>query len=566
MTPRFHALLSLVCWSLATLASLAIIATTVFVADRGFDITDEAWYVLWSTEPAQYLYSGTMFGHLLAPLMKLAGGDIALFRIFGLAPLLIVAGSCWVAWLGRRIAPPLVNMEASICLAALSLFALGAEWLATPSYNTLAILGGFALLAAMGLLTRDAHWSLAALLAALAGLCAVASRPTAGAMYGLIYAVGIVLTARSARQALRNFAAAGVATAAVALLLGLFVVDAPAIWRQYAVFWSLWIGAGDLVTQTGSQMRNFMFSASQGGLLLAGFGLVCLAAAVRQMLPRTAIRVTVAVASAYLALAIFLLQDADHPAPLVMLMTCGAISAAAIAVPANAMRPYIMLALATLIPFAALVGTNNSLAHFAFIAMGITAAVTVIVAGRVLGGNAAAIVALALTLVLGNELRGSLSVPYRLPADMWSQMTAFAFPRHGTLHLDGRTYAMLHAAREAGRADRLGEDAPVLDFTGQSPGIVLAMGGSTPGLPWLVGGYDWSDRQLVAVLQSLNEDTRRRAWILWGDNPRAVKRNRLLELGFDLDKDYVSVAHLTHSSRDWTVGIYAPRRNGDAGQ
>ncbi|WP_019172834.1 hypothetical protein [Pseudaminobacter salicylatoxidans] len=553
------------CWILASLASLAIILGALYIVDRGFDITDEAYYLFWISAPGEYLYSGTMFGHLLEPFMALAGGDIATLRRLSLVLLVIISGAGWFAWKPETSASLLSSATIALCLSAFSLFLQGNLWIPTPSYNALAIFAGFALFAALGLLARDAAWPAAALLAGFAGLCSFASRPSAGAAFAAIYAAAIIVSARSPRQALRDFLAAGVATLLLGILFGLLIVDPAAIWRQYQQFSLLWMGSGELSSQLGKQLHSFATSPSRGALLVAGFGLIGLALVIRRLAPSVAKRGVVALAALYLLIACGLIVSIEHhlnyPILLIMLATCSAIAIISIAMVLDSNRPahpYVVLALALLIPFVAQLGTGSDITRAAFNSLGVTAVVVVVSTARAFGRNVAAIPALCFVVMLACTLWASLAKPYRLPADIWSQSTAFAFPRHGTLLLDSGTHAMLSTIRDAAVLHGFAEDTPVLDFTGQSPGIVFAMGGSAPGTPWLVGGYQWSDRQLVAILDSLSEEQRRNAWILWGENRRAVSRDRLRELGFDLGTGYSLVTEVPHSIQKWRIGVYAP--------
>jgi len=550
------------CWVLAAAISLAFMVIGLYVADRGFDITDEAYHVLWSTAPGQYLYTGTMSGHLLAPIMKLAGGDIATFRATGMVLLAVMAGATWFAWRGRENSSVRSGVAIAIALAGSIFFYQATSWLGTPSYNSLALFAGYALFAATGLLARNGSWQAAAFLAGLAGLCAAASRPPAGAAFALIYAMAIVVSARTPRQALRDFVAAGIATLVLAALLALFVVDAPAIVRQYANFWSLWMGTNEVTSRSHGQLTGFLIAQAEGVPLSIGFGVVALSAIARWYDRFAARSAVVALAVVYFVYAYVQTRMSAYTIPEVMQISCGALSLISIAICVGdkaRIRGLLVLALAVLIPFVASLGSANLFARAAFQFIGIAAVGVVIATASVFGQRIAAIPALGFVLMLTQYLPDSLAKPYRLPADIWSQTIPFEFPGHGTLRLDARTHAMLEGVARVTETHGFRHGMPVLDFTGQSPGIAVAIGGATPGTPWLVGGYDWSDRQLVAVLDSLGEAQRHAAWVIWGDNQRAVDRTRLAELGFDLDADYVLVGEVQHASQDWSIGVYSPR-------
>jgi hypothetical protein len=99
---------------------------------------------------------------------------------------------------------------------------------------------------------------------------------------------------------------------------------------------------------------------------------------------------------------------------------------------------------------------------------------------------------------------------------------------------------------------------PVLDFTGESPGVVMALGGTPPGTPWLVGGHDWSDRLLRFVLAGMDPQDQRKAWLLWG-GPRTFSEALLRELGFDLERNYRLVCMVRRAGAAWDILLFAPR-------
>ena len=65
---------------------------------------------------------------------------------------------------------------------------------------------------------------------------------------------------------------------------------------------------------------------------------------------------------------------------------------------------------------------------------------------------------------------------------------------------------------------------PILDATGDGPGLVYALGGRPLGVAWLLGGYPGSERVAARLLDGLSVVDLRRAWLLSAaDNPRALR-------------------------------------------
>ena len=114
---------------------------------------------------------------------------------------------------------------------------------------------------------------------------------------------------------------------------------------------------------------------------------------------------------------------------------------------------------------------------------------------------------------------------YRLRTGLLDQDTVITLgPQARPLRLDGATRDSLVASRRqlAEAGFRAGD--PMLDATGDSPGLVYALGGRPLGVAWLIGGYPGSERVAARVLDGVPVAELRRAWVLTGDGqPRALR-------------------------------------------
>lgn len=85
---------------------------------------------------------------------------------------------------------------------------------------------------------------------------------------------------------------------------------------------------------------------------------------------------------------------------------------------------------------------------------------------------------------------------------------------------------------------------PVIDLTGQSPGLLFAMGARNVGRPWLVGGYPGSFDYVTQSLARVSCKKLAAAWVLTEpDGPRSISSNVMKSFGGNLSSDY----HLTGS-------------------
>lgn len=97
-------------------------------------------------------------------------------------------------------------------------------------------------------------------------------------------------------------------------------------------------------------------------------------------------------------------------------------------------------------------------------------------------------------------------------------------PTDSTVYVDPMTRKALEdlqaMAREAGM--RPGQD--ILDLTGDGPGLIYILGGKPLGSPWLLGGMPGSDASIEQVMTKVDAEKIRRAWVLVSvDNSRRMK-------------------------------------------
>lgn len=78
-------------WAAAAVA-LCTFFLIVFNINRGFDITDESFYIMWSRHPGDVAAWFSRYGFYTGILLRLAGGNFVLFRFLGLLSLLAAAG------------------------------------------------------------------------------------------------------------------------------------------------------------------------------------------------------------------------------------------------------------------------------------------------------------------------------------------------------------------------------------------------------------------------------------------------------------------------------------------
>ena len=137
-------LLQIFCFSIMVLVSLAHVFRFIEDLSRGIDLTDESFYLVYSTFPDSILASVTSFGYYTKIILDLANGDIYWFRVTGF---LILLGTSFFfsCELNKYITvkTSLDNrlLEVSwIVVSTMSLFSYYSTWVVTPSYNLIVLL------------------------------------------------------------------------------------------------------------------------------------------------------------------------------------------------------------------------------------------------------------------------------------------------------------------------------------------------------------------------------------------------------------------------------------------
>jgi hypothetical protein len=124
------------------------------------------------------------------------------------------------------------------------------------------------------------------------------------------------------------------------------------------------------------------------------------------------------------------------------------------------------------------------------------------------------------------QLRAALDVAhtYRQRTALGEQHVPVQLGRQGTrLLVDAGTAQTLKRVTEAAAQAGWHHGQPLLDFTGDGPGLIFALGAQPIGVPWLLGGYAGSEAAAQRLLSSQPEGLLRRAWMISSStNPRRI--------------------------------------------
>jgi hypothetical protein len=149
------------------------------------------------------------------------------------------------------------------------------------------------------------------------------------------------------------------------------------------------------------------------------------------------------------------------------------------------------------------------------------------------------------TLLVAFVFLSSISTPYRQDGSLFNLNTSpggtnrIAVP-FVSAETSRTIYALKHIIN--GVDPKIRRPLSVLDLTGQSPGLIFAVGGKTIGQPWLAGGYPGSEAALRWVLSLLAPCERTNSLVLVEEHGSRSLSTELLSKGdWNFERDYRSL-------------------------
>jgi hypothetical protein len=545
--------------SLIVVASAALTARTVWLMDRGFDFTDQSFYLMSIQRPADYALTYGLWAYALKPFYELAGGSIAcLQRIdalvligFGCLAGMVVLSRARLNWR----APAGMQILAVCAALPLAYYTL---WLPTPSYNWFALLGGVALFNAILLLRTPDSTKSSAIWAALAAVLAACARPHNALGYGVLYfaAVLLALPTTTARVTQLVWAAAATIMAALAVASLLPVADT---FKQISEYDAIFGMSNPIAFSFMGQQLEFLLDGKAWLLSPVLFGAIMFmrrdGRTIHQNIPGGLRALLIAAALAVMLGAV--LSEILNP----NINRLGARTAAfAFAVLILAalkedidLRAIKLLAVAAFIPWAATLGTSNPIHqqlpffYGLWIAIAFAAFVIAVQKSRA-AVTAASVMALCLTFF---GMNFGLSSPYRLATPLAMQIVRTQTGWGSELKLDTKTSAFIQGLRDAARQGGLSRGCMAIDLTGVLPGAVFVMDGQMPVFPWL-----FSNHLAQEYLKRLGPERLAKSWLITGAR-EALSIQQQSELGIDFQRHRL-IAELRHPLDDTPVRVYAP--------
>ena len=548
----------------SAIVTLATLSWVLWYSRYGIDFTDESFYFVWISNPFNYSVSATQFGFVYHPLYELLNGNVAALRQ---ANILITLCLAWVlanVFLKNVFGDqclertPRLIISGAIATAALTSLVFVGMWLPTPSYNSLALQA--LLFAATGLLLADKHATRASLigwfLIGVGGWLAFMAKPTTAAALGLCIGFYLLLAGKFSARLLAISVAASVGF----IVFSAFIIDGSIIafidrLKGGAELLKI-LGGGHTVAQA-LRLDNFQFNERGKFFLNAGAAVIFFTAYFSQaknksmVLGSTLLSITFAIAS--LAV-VFGLVDKNLYAGQFQGFLLWSVPYAAILTGfaiyrfegfLQISRPQWALALIFIVlPHVYAFGTNNN-----YWSAGASAGIFWVLAGLVLLSPIAPnrkFQALLLPLGLAVQLitvaivQTGIETPFRQPQPLRDNDYKLEIGEPGSTLVLSKGFGQYFAgAIDIAKKTGFKKRTPMIDLSGQSPGILYAIGAKNIGQPWTIGGYPGSDALAVAMLKKVTCKELAVAWLLAEpEGPRKISPEILLSFGANLDIDY----------------------------
>lgn len=567
-------------------------------ASRGFDLTDEAFYLLSYRSPESIEATFSMFGFLGAPVYRFVDGDISLLRGLGIASLLLT--SACAAWITLRqfAAPTPISDWLNVLLPTEAGALFYESWLLTPGYNWMTLAGLQVFWAGALLWMRTKDRRLSATGSMLIGAAAAFiwwTKPTSAALLPLL-PLGILIVRRNAWRSL--LAPPALLAGVLGLALGLSLPFLAGLDRDG---WLAIIERGIVYQQilkpddhssivlifTDGLWRWFEFiliNPLQILWLLPIGAAVALSRRWRRRPPtaremrfaRTFFRAWWALS--FTLLGAMILLSVGYWALNVLLLTFSFWTTRwlmnARDEPLARLRPKLRRAALGLLPFGLafvfVFGTINryqsqsGMAAYFFV----LGAAVVTLAFRDVRGyeRAARAIAVFLLLLIAARVGWGSLLPYRQDAPVWTMEEAIALPAASahSLLLSENMARYIRDLRALAAAAGYQPGTPIIDLTGRTPGAVYALDGRALVFPWLLSTYEGSNPAAAYALSLWPTEALREAWVLAvhenADQSDALSPSILRDLGLPFPEGYTPAGSVLRPISETLHTLWQPPR------
>lgn len=550
--------------TISVLGTLMILGWLLRYSFYGLDFTDESYYLVWMSNPFIYEASASQFGFIYRPLYILLSGDIASLRQ---ANIVITFSLGWglaytyLASLAPEVRQGRVPLHVTAAGLGTSSLVVFSTWLATPNYNSLAFQS--LMITAIGLLLADKTISLKSvagwIIVGIGGWLAFMAKPSTA----VALAVGIFVCLLVSRKFSLRLLLLAAATTIGLLLLSAMVIDGSILGfakrLQLGIDFGGYLGGGHTMSQI---LRIDNFRVRTPGQLAILSVLVMALVAIWGALsekPRDVIvflSVSVVFFTATALLAFGRVHKTAGLGEFEGLLIFGVVFAAALTglifgrpKPLNSLSvaQWAVAIFFLAMPHIYAFGTNRNYwengawAGIFWLLAGVTLLRPVVLQRGT--WSFALPLALATEMVTAILLQTGLELPQRQTQPLRLNETTLEIgPQRSALVLSAGYAAYIADAVAVAQNNGFKQGTPVIDLSGQSPGILYAIGAENIGQAWTIGGYPGSLKLAKAALDHVACEKIAAAWVLFEPNgPRSIPVELMPSLGTAFPESYQRV-------------------------
>lgn len=527
--------------------------------DRGFDFTDEAFYLMWAEEPARFKLVYGLFGYGLHPLFELVGESVAGLRrlaAFIAAALGVLASLMMLS----SVRVPLRSPAALQILGSSALlpFFYYVFWIPTPSYNWFALVSGLFLVCALASLLGPNGFARSAFFASLSATLIMFSRPQSALAFGGVYLAAALFVSSNAKQLAKLLLLAVLWTMTLLTMVAWWLPLAT-ILHQVQSYLEIFGANHPLHSNLVVRLANFFLGS---GLLYLCSGLSFLITSVLYKYERPIPWLIILLICVSGAVARDVFLNLTSSSFLYRIgPTSGAIAYAVLAIcrlRSGADQRFISLAgLASLIPLVATFGSIDRISEQLDFFCGIWGIITIVAACSALPRLWFTGLTLAWTVLAYVALHVGLAQPYRLASTVEMQLNPTRVGNRSTLKLDEKTSRFVIDLQDRAKVAGFCEGDLILDLGSSSPGVIFALGGRAPTFPWIFAGYPFSARFAQQIVQRTDPQVLARTWLVLTESPSTLTPAQVEAMGVDLSS-YRPVVKLDHPLTGYPVSLFAP--------
>lgn len=558
--------------------SLVVMTYALIFMGHGFDFTDEAYYIIWIKNPFYYDYSNTQFGFVYFPLFHFLGQDLHLMRVANIVLTYgtgLILSYVTLRELDGRQHFIFLGLAQATAISTLSVAFL--FWLPlSPSYNTLSLQA--LMLTAIGLLRASKDMSRASvagwILIGVGGWLTFMAKISTAAVLGPLVVLVVLL---SGRWSLRGLAISTI-TSTLLLVISAYAIDGSLTSFldriRLAVEISGMAGAGYSLAEI-LRLDGIDLTAPDWIIAIATGAMLLLAGALSRRPSAPVVGLGLAMALfCSLITALILLRvvpsswDIGLSARAILLVFPA--TSIVLALPTlfrlarapeggetrtTVLRNYALGLGFMALPLIYAFGSNNNywkLAGDACIFWALGAMLFAARSGAVRRDRHLIPYTLLAPVLALFFLQHGLAKPYRQPEPLWTnnRQVALGNPSH-SLTLSSDFAAYIEEAQSGAKAAGFQPGMPMIDLSGQSPGLLFALGARNVGYPWLSGGYPGSTEIVKAALERVDCKDLAQSWVLLErTGPRMVDSSVLSVFGADVEEDFDIVGQ-------WTTAVGA---------